>query len=129
MKMTKTIKRQIEKIRISGVVNMLLTSGVQRAAFDRGYYELVNFIDAHRTAYVHYIFTGEELPDEDETEEEQGEIPQYRVTITETLKFTVDIDADSAEEAERIAEQNWKEGNYIIDSAHFAGVEFPAEKE
>ncbi|MBR5618487.1 MAG: DpnD/PcfM family protein [Clostridia bacterium] len=69
------------------------------------------------------------MPDENEAEDTQKQKAQYRVTITETLKFTVGIDADSAEAAERIAEQNWKEGNYIIDSAHFAGVEFHAEKE
>ena len=102
-------------------------NAVQRIAHEFGFIELEQFVRENQKAYAHFILTGEDLPDED------GEKPKtkklYRVTITETLKFTVDIDADSAETAERSAEQNWKEGNYIIDSAHFAGVEFHAEKE
>lgn len=127
MELTKTVKRQIEKIRQRGIVNMLLTSDVQQVAFIRGYYELYKFIEENRNAYLRYILTGKSPPDENC--EGRGNQSTYRVTITETLKFSVDIDADSAETAERIAEQNWKEGDYIIDSAHFAGVEFHAEKE
>jgi hypothetical protein len=127
MELTKTVKRQIEKIRVSRAVNMLLTFGVQQAAFNRGYYELYKFIEENRNAYLRYILTGEDPPDENC--EGRGDQSTYRVTITETLKFSVDIYADSAETAERIAEQNWNEGDYIIDSAHFAGVEFHAEKE
>jgi hypothetical protein len=32
---------------------------VQRLAFDRGYYELVLFIEEHRGEYVRFIMTGE----------------------------------------------------------------------
>lgn len=127
MELTKTVKRQIEKIRQRGIVNMLLTSDVQQVAFIRGYYELYKFIEENRNAYLRYILTGEDPPGENC--EGRSDQSTYRVTITETLKFSVDIDADSAETAERIAEQNWNEGDYIIDSAHFAGVEFHAEKE
>ena len=39
---------------------MLLTNAVQRIAYERGFYELVTYIDANRKGYVHFIFTGEE---------------------------------------------------------------------
>ena len=127
MKMTEKIKSDLLYVRSTGLTNMFDRNAVQRIAHEFGFSELEQFVRENQKAYAHFILTGEDLPDE------SGEKPKtkklYRVTITETLKFTVDIDADSAEAAERIAEQNWKEGNYIIDSAHFAGVEFHAEKE
>ena len=32
---------------------------VQRLAYDRGYYELVTYLEEHRKEYVHFILTGE----------------------------------------------------------------------
>ena len=126
MKMTEKIKSDLLYVRSTALTNMFDRNAVQRIAHEFGFSELEQYVRENPKAYAHFILTGEDLSDEG------GEKPNakklYRVTVTETLKFTVDIDADSAEEAKRIAEQNWKEGNYIIDSAHFAGVEFHAEK-
>ena len=58
--MTEKVRDQIMQIRDSGAVNMLLTNAVQRIAYERGFYELVTYIDANRKGYVHFIFTGEE---------------------------------------------------------------------
>ena len=52
----------------------------------------------------------------------------YKVTITETLQLTVEIEAASREEAERQAEANWKKSDYILDAEHFKGVEFKAKE-
>ena len=52
----------------------------------------------------------------------------YKVTITETLQLTVEIEAASREEAERQAEANWKNSDYILDAEHFKGVEFKAKE-
>ena len=53
----------------------------------------------------------------------------YKVTITETLGMTVDIEARSRQEAERIAEENWKNSDYILDADHFKGAAFRAKED
>lgn len=54
----------------------------------------------------------------------------YEVTITETLQKTVEVEANSREEAERQVEENWNNSEYILDAEAFKGVDFSArEKE
>ncbi len=50
----------------------------------------------------------------------------FSVTITETLKLAVEVEADNPHEAEQKAFDNWRDGQYILDADHFAGVEFEA---
>ena len=52
----------------------------------------------------------------------------YDVTITETLKMTVRIEADSLDEAEEKAEDNWNAGMYILDADNFVGANFRAKE-
>lgn len=52
----------------------------------------------------------------------------YDVTITETLKMTVSIEADSLAEAEQKAEDNWNASMYILDADHFVGASFHAQE-
>ncbi len=60
-------------IRAEGKTNMLDINTVQRLAFDREFYELVNFIEADRKAYTNFILTGElNLPDEEAGNERSG---------------------------------------------------------
>lgn len=65
--MKQKIKEQILKIRNSGKTNMLDINTVQRLAHEQDMYELVNFIEEDREAYVHFIFNGDE--DKDQTHE------------------------------------------------------------
>ena len=58
--LTEKIKEQIFAVRDSGAANMCETAAVQRAAFDRGFYELVLFIEENRDAYWDFILTGKE---------------------------------------------------------------------
>ena len=58
--MNEKIFAQIMDIRDSGQVNMFDVPGVQRMAFEMGFYELVCFIEEDRAAYVRFILTGEE---------------------------------------------------------------------
>ena len=58
--MTEKIREQISAVRDSGVANMCDTAAVQRAAFDRGFYELVLFIEENRESYWDFILTGKE---------------------------------------------------------------------
>lgn len=57
--MKQKIKKQILKIRDSGKTNMLDIDTVQRLAHEQNMYELVNFIEEDREAYVHFIFYGD----------------------------------------------------------------------
>ena len=52
---------------------------------------------------------------------------EYDVTITETLEMTVAVEAESREEAQQIASDNWKNGDYILDADHFTDVVFRAK--
>lgn len=51
---------------------------------------------------------------------------EYDVTITETSKMTVTVEADSPEEAEQKVSDNWHSSEYILDADHFTGVDFEA---
>ena len=57
--MNEKVVSQIMDIRDSGQVNMFDVPGVQRMAFEMGFYELVCFIEEDRAAYVRFILTGE----------------------------------------------------------------------
>ena len=57
--MNEKVLAQIMAIRESGRVNMFDVPGVQRMAFEMGFYELASFIEEDRAAYVRFIFTGE----------------------------------------------------------------------
>ena len=52
----------------------------------------------------------------------------YEVNIRETLEMKVTVHAESREEAERIVEEKWKSGDFVLDADHFNGVEFNAKK-
>lgn len=47
----------------------------------------------------------------------------YEVTITETLKMTVEVEASCHAEAEDLVRAGWKNGDYILDADAFTGVE------
>jgi len=57
--MNEKIFAQIMDISESRRVNMFDVPGVQRMAFEMGFYELVCFIEEDRAAYVRFILTGE----------------------------------------------------------------------
>ena len=58
--MTEKVRDQILQVRASGATNMLAVTTVQRIAYERGFFDLVNYIEDNRKGYVHFIFTGEE---------------------------------------------------------------------
>ena len=57
--MTEKVRDQILSIRDTGLTNMFDIPMVQRLADDRGYYELVIFLEEHRKEYASFILTGE----------------------------------------------------------------------
>jgi hypothetical protein len=52
------VKEQILAIRDTGLTNMFDKAAVQRFAFERGYCELVDFIESNPKAYTSFIMTG-----------------------------------------------------------------------
>lgn len=56
--MDEKVKEQIFAIRDTGLANMLDLPYVQRLAFDRNYYELVNYIEENKKDYWNFIMTG-----------------------------------------------------------------------
>jgi hypothetical protein len=56
--LNETVREQILAIRDTGLTNMFDTATVQRLAFDRGYHELVTFIETDCKIYVTFILTG-----------------------------------------------------------------------
>ena len=58
--MNETIRNQILAVRDTGLTNMFDVHMVQRLAFDRNYFELVNFLEEHRKEYVQFILYGDE---------------------------------------------------------------------
>ena len=49
---------------------------------------------------------------------------KFRVTITETLKRTVEVEADDPDQAEQMVSDGWHCSKYILGADDFAGVEF-----
>ena len=58
--MTEMIRNQILAIRDTGLTHMFDVHMVQRLAFDRNYFELVNFLEEHRKENVQFILYGDE---------------------------------------------------------------------
>ena len=57
--MTEKVREQILAIRDTGLTNMFDIPMVQRLAYDRGYYELVCWLEDHKKEYARFILTGE----------------------------------------------------------------------
>ena len=51
---------------------------------------------------------------------------KFKVTITETLKRTVEIEAEDQHDAEQIVSDNWYNSKYILGAGDFVDVEFEA---
>ena len=49
---------------------------------------------------------------------------KFDVTITETLKLTVSVEASSKEEAQQMVSDQWHAGDHILDADNFVEVEF-----
>ena len=57
--MEQKIKEQILAIRDTGLTNKFDIGMVQRLAYERDFYELVLYLEDHRSEYAHFILTGE----------------------------------------------------------------------
>ena len=57
--MTDKVIEQIMAIRETGETNMFEVTRVQRLAFEKGFFELVLFLQEHKKEYARFILTGE----------------------------------------------------------------------
>ncbi len=57
--MTDKIRNQVMAIRNSGAANMMDVDRVQLLAFERGFHELVIFIEEKRKEYIRFILYGD----------------------------------------------------------------------
>lgn len=51
---------------------------------------------------------------------------KFNVTITETLKMTIETEADNQQQAEQMVSDGWHNGKYILDADNFVDAEFKA---
>lgn len=51
---------------------------------------------------------------------------KYEVEIKETLKMTVQVEAETREQAEQEISERWRNSEFILDSECFQGAEFRA---
>lgn len=58
--MNQKIKEQILAVRDTGLTNMFDVRAVQRIAYEMDFYELVDFLEENRKAYVNFIMHGDE---------------------------------------------------------------------
>ena len=57
--MDEKVKEQILAIRDTGLTNMFDVNTVQRLAYERDFYELVLYLEDHRSEYAKFILTGD----------------------------------------------------------------------
>lgn len=57
--MNEKVKEQLLAVRETGLTNMFDLNAVQRIAYDIDFFELVNFIEENKSAYVRFILTGD----------------------------------------------------------------------
>ena len=58
--MDSKVKEQILAIRDTGLTNMFDARTVQHMAYEMDFFELVAFLEEHKSQYVRFILTGEE---------------------------------------------------------------------
>ncbi len=60
------------------------------------------------------------------TDKKQIIYKMFSVTITETLKMVVEVEAQNQQQAEQIVSDRWRNSEYILDADNFSKVEFTA---
>lgn len=57
-------------------------------------------------------------------QEQPIQLQKYTVSITETLKMTVEVEADDPQQAKQLVTDGWYASKYILDVDNFADVDF-----
>ena len=83
--------------------------------------------DSVSVYWGHYFMEDRDAAIRDFNNRDKAPTPQkFRVTITETLKRTVEVVVDDQYEAEQIVSDGWHSNQYILSAEDFADVAFEA---
>ena len=74
----------------------------------------------------HYYLENQEAAVEDFNIRDLDTPRKFKVTITETLELTVEVEADDQQQAEQMVSDGWHRSEYVLDADNFVGVEFKA---
>ena len=74
----------------------------------------------------HYYMEDREGAIEDFNTRDLDNPRKFKVTITETSKLTVEVEADDQQQAEQMVSDGWHRSKYVLDADNFVGVEFEA---
>lgn len=80
--------------------------------------------DSVSVYWGHYFMENQEAAIRDYHSRDKDSTQKFSVTITETLKMTVEVEAEDQQQAEQIVSDNWKSGEYVLDADNFVDVEF-----
>lgn len=112
--MNDKVREQILAIRDTGATNMFDKITVQRTATERGYYELVSFLEEKTKEYIQFILTGE-------SEEQYSEASQSAAFVRKAyaLDDLIAWDKEAKQRSKYIVEKTitLDEEDYM----HFAG--------
>lgn len=78
------------------------------------------------------VYWGHYFPEDKEAAQRDFDIRDldampFKVTITETLKLTVEVEAKDKLEAEQLVSDDYRASRYVLTADNFAGVEFEAD--
>jgi len=77
--------------------------------------------------WAHYFMEDRDAAMCDFNTRDTSSPPQrFKVTITETLKMTIEVESEDKYEAEQMVSDNWRKSQYILDADNFVGVTFEA---
>lgn len=116
--MDKTIRKQLEAIRRGGETNMLDVNRVQRIANREGFYELVIFIEEHRSEYIKFIFHG----DSENTEEVAS-----NAETSQTPADTKEAENEAENEAEDTENVTTEDSESTGDATDLTGTAMQTE--
>ena len=96
----------------------------------KGYYVTWQFHllgdDSVSVYWGHYFMEDRDAAIRDYDARDQDPSQRFRVTITETSKRTIEVEAGDQHEAEQIASDGWHNSEYILSAEDFVGVDFEA---
>ena len=73
----------------------------------------------------HYYMENKDAAVDDFNTRDKDFTPKrFKVTIIETLKMDVEVEAENQEQAEQMVADGWKNGEYVLDAGSFTGVEW-----
>lgn len=82
--------------------------------------------DSVSAYWGHYFMENREAAIQDFHARDKDSTQKFNVTITETLKMTVEVEAEDQQQAEQSVSDSWKSSEYVLDTDNFVEVKFEA---